>query len=107
MLNDLEANALAAVIRAWSLTEAEQTALLGIQTSGVSGHYDKRARDLIAIRKWLHALIAEPRGLADTWIRNPNRALGGRRPLQILIDEQDRGFYIVKSYLQRFTNAPE
>lgn len=107
MLNDLEAKALAAVIRAWSLTEAEQRSLLGPQTSGVSGHYEKRARDLIAIRKCMRFLIAEPRGLADTWMRNSNRAFGGRQPLHILIDEQGKGVDALKDYLHRFINAPE
>lgn len=102
MLNDLETNALAAVIRAWSLTEAEQTALLGTETSSISGDYEKRARDLIAIQKWLRSLIVEPAGLADTWIRSSNAAFGGRRPLQILIDEQGKGFEVLKDYLDRF-----
>jgi hypothetical protein len=82
-------------------------ALLGTQTSSISGDYEKRARDLIAIRKWLRCLIAEPRGLADTWMRDSNTAFNGRRPLQIMIDEQDKGVDALKDYLHRFINAPE
>lgn len=102
MLNDSETKALLVVVRAWSLTAHEQAALLGDPTSGIPDHYQRRARDLIAIRKWLRALITEPRGLADSWMRNLNAAFDNRRPLQVLIEEQDQGFESLKRYLQRF-----
>lgn len=102
MLNDSEAKALAILVRAWSLNAAEQAALLGDSCSETLGHYEQRARDLIAIRKWLRSLIVEPRGLADYWMRNSNMAFDNRQPLQVLIDEQDAGFEKLKSHLHRF-----
>lgn len=102
MLNDSEAKALAVVVRSWSLNPAEQSALLGDPSSSPPDHYQKRARDLIAIRKWLRSLIVEPRGLADYWVRSSNMAFDNRQPLQVLIDEQDAAFEKLKNHLHRF-----
>lgn len=102
MLNDSETKALSVVIRAWSLNAVEQEALLGDPSREATGLYERRARDLIAIRKWLRSLIVEPRGFADNWMRNSNAAFDNRRPLQVLIEEQDKGFEDLKYYLHKF-----
>ncbi|HLS69388.1 MAG TPA: antitoxin Xre-like helix-turn-helix domain-containing protein [Kiloniellales bacterium] len=109
-----EASAMArAVIRLfdrWQLSDAEAREILGGLSArtyarwkkGSSGRIDcdlaTRLSLLMGIHKSLHYLFSDPaRGYA--WVRHPNRAFDGRRPLDVMLEGSIFSLARLRAYL--------
>lgn len=96
----------------WSLSSAEQAALLGLapgnratiaryrrgEPLGESRDLLERAGHLLGIHKSLRILFPHDRDLAYAWIKAANRRLGAS-PLEIMIAHGFEGLLAVRRYL--------
>ncbi|WP_299651218.1 antitoxin Xre/MbcA/ParS toxin-binding domain-containing protein [uncultured Jannaschia sp.] len=100
------------ITRAWSLTPDEAARLLdvpGVVWARIAaGSYEgpfevgqvKRAGLLVALYEGGHRAFEGP--LATTWVMRPNTGpdFGGRRPLDLMLDDGIEGMRIVLAHLQ-------
>lgn len=101
-----------ALFEHWSLSSAEQAALLGLapdnratiaryrrgEPLGESRDLLERAGHLLGIHKSLRILFPHDRDLAYAWIKTPNRRLG-TSPLQLMITRGFEGLLAIRRYL--------
>lgn len=98
----------------WSLSIAEQAALLGLHSESrtsmkgyragkpLANSQDllERAGHLLAIHKSLRILFPYDRDLAYSWVRSPNRTFHGKSPLEVMIEYRFAGLLKVRAYLE-------
>ena len=96
----------------WSLSAAEQAAVLGLSGGSRStlARYRggepladsrdllDRARHLLGIHKSLRLLFPHDRDLAYRWMTQPNRRLGAR-PIDVVVEHGFEGLLAVRRYL--------
>lgn len=101
-----------ALFEHWSLSSAEQAALLGLapdnratiaryrrgEPLGESRDLLERAGHLLGIHKSLRILFPHDRDLAYAWIKTPNQRLG-TSPLQLMITRGFEGLLAIRRYL--------
>lgn len=99
----------------WQLGNDEQLALLGLEPGSRASlaRYRKgeplaasrdlleRVGHLLAIHKNLRILFPHNRELAYAWVRAKNRAFGGRRPVDMVVEHGFTGLLMVRAYLDR------
>lgn len=96
------ARTLAALFARWELTSAEQMLLLGLspESRKLARAWQRgdqplpdsrdcldRAGYLLGIHKGLRLLFPEDEALRFGWVKRRNAALGGQRPLDIMLEE--------------------
>jgi hypothetical protein len=98
--------------RTWSLSQAEQLALLGLprstvakyrahpETARLSPDTLERISYLVGIYRALQILLPRPEA-ADAWIRQPNSAppFGGQSALARMLSGRVADLYVVRHYL--------
>jgi transcriptional regulator with XRE-family HTH domain len=96
----------------WSLSAAEQAAVLGLSGGSRStlARYRSgepladsrdlldRARHLLGIHKSLRLLFPHDRDLAYRWMTQPNRRLGAR-PIDLVVEHGFEGLLAIRRYL--------
>lgn len=98
----------------WQLTPAAETALLGLNPNSrasldayragkpLANSHDllDRAGHLLAIHKSLRILFPYDRELAYSWVSCPNKAFGGKTPLEVMVEYRFAGLLKVRAYLE-------
>jgi hypothetical protein len=99
-LRGAETQALLRLFAAWRLGREEQSALLGVEARVLDGYLDGRplADDevllgrvghLMAIHKTLRLRYGEQPDFPAEWLRLPNARLGGKRPLDLMLESRE------------------
>jgi hypothetical protein len=114
--------AIAAVADRWGVARGQRHLLLGVSESTANHWFSEiargefpedrdvkaitleRASHVVSIYDGLHRLIAgklDGRGAADCWMSEPNRAFGGRKPIELILSGRMDDLFAVRSYVDR------
>jgi len=89
---------------AWGLETTEQTVLLGVGRTKVSGPLDRHVIERLSYLFGIYAalqLLLPLEAEADAWVRKPNTAplFGGKSALDRMLGGQVADLYVVRQYL--------
>lgn len=101
----------------WKVPHADRARLLGVKTGDVAlavpqagsplvltGETRLCLGHLMAIHKELRILFPHDRELAYSWVNSPNKAFGGRKPIEVMVEQGGTGLQSVRIYLAHANN---
>lgn len=96
----------------WKLSPDERAAILGLRSVRTLRRYQngraianrqdliKRVTHLLAIHKSLRILFPGDLGVAYSWVGLPNKDFQGKRPVEVMMNEELGGSRAVRQYLE-------
>lgn len=94
------AGLLTALFERWNLSAGERAELLGEwPVSELDGERRARGREILEVHAALRLLFPQNSGHRYGWVAAPNAHFEGRRPLDVMLADPQRGIPRVRAYL--------